>query len=432
MHLLIKEGLYVSEFVEYVRNQFPALDLTVNDFPAAFLDGPGGYQLPNSVIDAVNDYLINKNANVGGAFVTSRRTVETIQSAREVFADFFNCSCEEVAFGANMTSLNFLLSQALVRGMKAGDKVLITRMDHDANRSPWIELQERGIVIEDVAVDANTCTLDMEEFKTKLTENTKVVACNYAQNAVGTISDIGAIITMAHEAGAVTVVDAVHYAAHGPIDVQAIGTDFLICSAYKFFGPHIGILYGKKEIFGNLQTLRVRFQKPTPPYMIETGTLNHEGIAGAAAAVEFVADIGSRFGNTPQIQKMIALSQGLRRDIVAGLSVIDAYEHQLTKYLIEGLESIKAVTFYGPPANHPRTSTVSFAYNGHTAGEVAQYLAAKGLFVTNGDFYASSMIDCLGLRDQGGLVRIGIAPYNTKEELDRVIDALRQGIKIAA
>jgi cysteine desulfurase family protein (TIGR01976 family) len=419
----------VSKFVEYVRNQFPALDLTVKDYQAAFLDGPSGYQLPNSVIDAVNDYLINKNANVGGAYPTSRRTVETIKSAREAFADFFNCSDDEVAFGANMTSLSFSLSQALVRGMKAGDKVLITQMDHDANRSPWIELRERGIVIEDVAVDANTCTLDMEEFKTKLTDNTKVVACNYAQNAVGTISDIREIIAMAHEVGAVTVVDAVHYAAHRPIDVQAIGTDFLICSAYKFFGPHIGILYGKKEIFGNLQTLRVRFQKPIPPNMIETGTLNHEGIAGAAAAVEFVADIGSRFGNTPQIEKQINHLQGRRHDIVAGLLVIGAYEHQLMEYFIKGLESIKALTLYGPPADHPRTSTVSFTYNGHTAAEVAQYLAAKGLFVTNGDFYASSMIDRLGLRDQGGLVRIGIAPYNTKEELDRVIDALRQGLK---
>lgn len=419
----------MNELVEYVRNQFPALKIRINDFQAAFLDGPGGYQVPTGVISAVKDYLINKNANVAGPFLTSRRTDETLQSAREIFADFFNCSHEEVAFGANMTTLSFSLAQALVRGMKAGDKALITQMDHDANRSPWIELQQSGIVVEDVAVDVNTCTLDMEDFKTKLTANTKVVACNYAQNAVGTISDISRIITMAHDVGALTVVDAVHYAAHRPIDVQAIGADFLICSAYKFFGPHIGILYGKKEIFSKLQTLRVRSQKAYPPNMIETGTLNHEGIAGARAAVEFVADIGSKFGTTPQIAKQTNHLQGRRRDIVAGLLVFDAYEHQLTEYLIESLGSIKAVTLYGPPADHPRTSTVSFAYTGCTAAEVSRYLAAKGLFVWDGDFYASSMIDGLGLRDQGGLVRIGIAPYNTKEELDRVIDALRQGIE---
>jgi cysteine desulfurase family protein (TIGR01976 family) len=418
----------VEKLVEYIRKQFPALNMTVNGNPAVFLDGPGGYQVPDCVIDAVNDYLINRNANVGGAFLTSRRTDEILQVVREAFGDFFNCSADEVAFGANMTSLSFSLSQALVREMRAGDRVLITRMDHDGNRSPWLELQDRGIVIEDVEVNTDTCTLDMQDFRAKLGDNTKVVACNYAQNAVGTISDVREIIDLAHEVGAVTVVDAVHYAAHRPIDVQAISTDFLICSAYKFFGPHVGILYGKKEVFRKLKTLRVRFQKPTPPHMIETGTLNHEGIAGAGAAVDFVAAIGEKFGNSPQVQKRIGHLQERRRHIAAGLLVFDAYEHQLVEHLIKGLESIPAITLYGPPADHPRTSTVSFTYNGHNAAGVAQYLAEKGLFVTHGDFYASSMIDCLGLRDQGGLVRIGIAPYNTREEMDRVIAALREGI----
>ncbi len=414
------------EFIEYVRKQFPALETSVNGFPAAFLDGPGGYQVPACVTDAVEDYLINRNANVGGTFLTSRRTDATLQSAREAFADFFNCTSEEVAFGANMTTLSFFLAQALIRQIKAGDKVLITQMDHDGNRSPWTELEHRGIVVEDVAVDTTSCTLDMDDLKTKLTDNTKVVACNWAQNAVGTISDIAPIIRLAHKVGAITVVDAVHYAAHHPTDVQAIDTDFLICSAYKFFGPHIGILYGKKEVFSKLQTLRVSSQNAYPPNMIETGTLNHEGIAGAKAAVEFVADIGAKFGNSPDIQPKVKHLNGRRRDIVAGLLVFDDYEQHLTTYLIEGLSGIAELTLYGPPKDHPRTSTVSFTHSTHAAAQIAQLLAEKGLFVWDGDFYASSMIDCLELRGRGGLVRIGIAPYNTKDELDRVIDALKQ------
>lgn len=418
----------MNELVEYIRKQFPSLEIEVNGFPAAFLDGPGGYQVPTSVIKSVENYLVNMNANSGGAYLTSQRNDEMLKSSREIFSDFFNCADDEVAFGANMTTLSFSLAQALMREMKAGDKVLITQMDHDANRAPWIELQERGIVIEDVAVDVNSCTLDMEDFKTKLTENTKVIACNYAQNAVGTINDIGRITKLAHEVGAFTVVDAVHYAAHRPTDVKEIGADFLICSAYKFFGPHIGIMYANKEVLGKLRTMRVRSQKAYPPYMIETGTLNHEGIAGAKAAVEFVADIGSKFGNTPDIQNEVNRFKGRRRDIVAGLMIFDAYEQQLTEYLMNGLSDIHQVTLYGPPKGHPRTSTVSFTYAGHTPSEVARYLAEKGLFVWDGDFYASTLIDRLGLREQGGLVRIGIAPYNTKGELTRVIEALSKDI----
>jgi cysteine desulfurase family protein (TIGR01976 family) len=418
----------VNEFIDYVRKQFPSLKMKVNGFPAAFLDGPGGYQVPSATINAMENYLINMNANCHGTYLTSQRTDEMLQSAREAFADFFNCSHAEVAFGANMTTLSFSLAQALMREMGAGDKVLITEMDHDANRAPWIELQERGIVVENVAVDVNSCTLDMDDFKKKLTANTKVVACNYAQNAVGTISDVGQLIKLAHEVGAFTVVDAVHYAAHRPTDVKEIDTDFLICSAYKFFGPHIGILYAKKDALGKLQTMRVRSQKSYPPYMIETGTLNHEGIAGAKAAIEFVTDIGSKFGNIPEIQQHVNHLNGRRRDIVAGLIVFDAYEQPLTEYLISGLSDIQEITLYGPPEGHPRTSTVSFTYDGHTAPEVERYLAAKGLFVWAGDFYASTLIDRLGLRDRGGLVRIGIAPYNTKDELSRVIEALKNGI----
>ena len=418
----------MNEFSDYVRKQFPALKMEVNGLPAAFLDGPGGYQVPGVTMAAIEDYLVNMNANCHGSYLTSQRTDEMLQSAREAFADFFNCSHAEVAFGANMTTLSFFLAQALMREMGAGDKVLITDLDHDANRAPWIELQERGVVVENVAADASSCTLDLEDFKKKLTPNTKVVACNYAQNAVGTISDVGQLIRLAHEVGAYTVVDAVHYAAHRPTDVRAIDTDFLICSAYKFFGPHIGILYAKKDALGKLKTMRVRSQKSYPPYMIETGTLNHEGIAGAKAAIDFVSDIGSKFGNPPEIQQRVSHLDGRRRDLVAGLMVFDAYEQPLTEYLISELSNVQEISIYGPPEGHPRTSTVSFTYEGHSATEVAKYLAAKGLFVWAGDFYASTLIDRLGLRDRGGLVRIGIAPYNTKDELSRVIEALKNGI----
>jgi cysteine desulfurase family protein (TIGR01976 family) len=417
-----------TQFIEYMRTQFPALEIQVNGLPAAFLDGPGGYQVPQCVIDAVKDYLVNNNANAGGAFLTSRRSDKTLKAAREAYADFFNCSFDEVVFGTNMTTLSFTLAQALMREMKPGDKVLITEMDHDANRAPWLELQERGIVVEDIALDPGSCTLDWDDYEKKLSKNTRVVACNYAQNAVGTISDIARMVSMAHEVGAYTVVDAVHYAAHKPTDVQDIATDFLICSAYKFFGPHLGIMYAKKEVLGNLRPVKVRSQKPSPPHMIETGTLNHEGIAGAMAAVGFVADIGSKYGHTTEIQQQITQPAGRRHDILAGLMVFDDYEHQLTEYLLTELSGLKKVTVYGPPAGHARTSTVSFTYAGCLASEVAQVFADKGLFVWSGDFYASTIVDRLGLRDHGGLVRIGIAPYNTKEELDRVLEVLRKGV----
>ena len=274
--------------------------------------------------------------------------------------------------------------------------------------------------------DTTVITIEITPLETSFwSKNDGSVSLGFSFNKS---SDVGQLIKLAHEVGAFTVIDAVHYAAHRPIDVKEIDTDFLICSAYKFFGPHIGILYAKKDALGKMQTMRVRSQKSYPPYMIETGTLNHEGIAGAKAAIEFVTDIGSKFGNTPEIQQHVNHLHGRRRDIVAGLIVFDAYEQPLTEYLISGLSDIREITLYGPPEGHSRTSTVSFTYDGHTAPEVARYLAAKGLFVWAGDFYASTLIDRLGLRDRGGLVRIGIAPYNTKDELNRVIEALQNGI----
>ena len=413
-----------DQFFEYVRKQFPALERQVNGYPVAYLDGPGGYQVPESVIAAVKHYFVNMNANVGDQFETAQNTSAMIQAARDIFADFFNCSWDEVVFGANMTTLNFALAQALVRQLAPGDTVLITELDHEANRGPWLQLQDRGIEVGDVAMDINTCTLDMEDFRNKLLKKPKVVAVNYASNGVGTISDVQKIIQMSHAAGAIAVVDAVHYAAHGPLDVKKLDADFLLCSAYKFFGPHIGVMYAKKELLSKLTPLNLRTQQQAPPYMIETGTLHHEGIAGALAAVEFIADIGLKFGNEfdgPSGD----LKDSRRNQILAGLWAFEKYEMTLTGYLIEAITAnVPKATIYGPIAGQPRTSTVSLTYEGYSADQVARYLGSRGLFVWGGHFYAIRLVEKLGLLDRGGLVRIGIAPYNSGAELDRLIDAL--------
>jgi cysteine desulfurase family protein (TIGR01976 family) len=414
-----------DQLSEYVRKQFPALKRTFNGYPVAYLDGPGGYQVPASVISAVKHYLIDMNANVGHQFETAQNTSSIIQDARKIFADFFNCSWDEVVFGANMTTLNFALAQALVRQLTPGDTVLITELDHEANRGPWLQLQDRGIDVVEVAMDIDTCTLDMEDFRNKLLKKPKVVAVNYASNGVGTISDVQKIIRLSHEVGAIAVVDAVHYAAHGPVDVKKLDADFLLCSAYKFFGPHIGVMYAKKEILSRLAPLNLRTQSQTPPHMIETGTLHHEGIAGAAAAVEFIADVGLKFGNDHNGQSG-DLKSDRRARIIAGLQAFESYEMALTEYLIEAITSnISKATVYGPAAGHPRTSTVSLTYEGYTADQVAKYLGNRGLFVWGGHFYAIRLVERLGLLDRGGLVRVGIAPYNNEAELVRLIEALQ-------
>jgi len=415
-----------DQLFEYVRKQFPALKREVNGYPIAYLDGPGGYQVPESVIAAVKHYLVNMNANEGHQFETAQNTSTMIQDARGIFADFFNCSWDEVVFGANMTTLNFALSQTLVRQLTPGDTVLITELDHEANRGPWLHLQDRGIDVVEVAMDINTCTLDMEDLGNKLLKNPKVVAVNYASNGLGTISDVQKIIQMSHEVGAIAVVDAVHYAAHGPIDVKQLDADFLLCSAYKFFGPHIGVMYAKKEVLSRLAPLNLRTQHQSPPFMIETGTLHHEGIAGAFAAVEFIADIGLKFGNEFDGQPG-DLKDSRRNQILAGLRAFEEYEMTLTAYLIEAITAnVPKATIYGPLAGQPRTSTVSLTCEGYSADQVAKYLGNRGLFVWGGHFYAIRLVERLGLLDRGGLVRIGIAPYNSGTELDRLIEALKE------
>ncbi len=411
--------------VEKIRAQFPALKREINGYPVAYLDGPGGVQIPQRVVDKVADYLINHNANIHGVFATTVETDAMIVDARKIFADFFNCGWEEVSFGANSTTMNFNLAHALARDMVAGDEILITDIDHEANRGPWEILAERGIVVREAKVDTSTCTVDLDDFKSKLTSKTKVAAFNYASNGVGTISPVREMVAWAHGVGAVTVVDAVHYALHGPIDVQEIDTDFLFCSAYKFFGPHVGILFAKKDRMEALRTIKVGDQENWAPLKFETGTLNHEGIAGAAEAVEFIAAIGDQHlqdfaGELPPD------ASPRRRAVIAGMLALEAYEQPIATYFLAELAKIEKIKVYGPPENHPRTSTVTFTVAGVHPRQVAEKLAEKGIFVWDGNFFATKLIRVLGYEESGGLVRVGLAPYNTLAEIDRTLEVLRQ------
>lgn len=414
--------------VDYIRNQFPALALKVNGFPAAYFDGPGGTQVPQRVIDAMVDYLVRCNANAGGSFLTSRNSDRVITKARQALADFLGSDSDEVAFGHNTTTMIYQLALALGREVSSRNEIIITEIDHEANRGPWLALEERGFRILEVKLNPETCTLDMEDYRTKLSEKTLVAAFNYASNGVGTVSDVKEMIRLAHTAGAIAVVDAVHYALHGPIDVKALDVDYLICSAYKFFGPHIGVLYGKRELFSNLPTYRLRVQSEKVPYRIETGTLNHEGIAGAGEAVEFIADLGSRFGDLSE-GSLAASGKGWsdrRRRVVAGMEGMEHYEQPLANKLISELSLLEKVTVYGPPSGYPRTSTVSFTVDGISAEDVAAALGEKGLFVWDGHFYAIRLVERLGLNESGGLVRVGLSPYNTETEIDRLLTEVRK------
>lgn len=411
--------------VDYVREQFPALCKTVNGKPAVFADGPGGSQVPVRVVDKINDYLYYHNANSHGVFKTSVESDNLYWHAREVYADFFNCSPEEVAFGANTSTNNFKLAMSLLRNMRPGDEVLITDIDHEGNRSPWRTLKDFGIVIESVAVNPETATLDMEDFKDKLSPRTKVVAINWAANACGTITDVKECIRLAHEIGALTVVDAVHYAPHRFIDVKDIGTDFLHCSSYKFFGPHLGVMYIKKSVGEKVKTLRVMADDNTDmPWKFETGTPAMELASGAAEAVEFIADLGQRHAD--YFEEELAGLTGRRRNVVAGMMAIDAYEEPMAKRLRAELAAIPGLKIFGPPEGAPRTSTVSFLIDGIHANDIAKSLAEEGVFVWDGDYYAIEIImNVWKLESVGGLVRIGLAPYNTEDEIDRIIAAVK-------
>ena len=416
--------------VGYVRSQFPSLAMTVGEHPAAFLDGPGGTQTPQRVILAMADYLIDHNANTHGFFATSIETDHIIADARDALADFLGCDWDEVSFGHNMTTTAFLLAHSLVRDFREGDEVVITQLDHEANRGPWISLQDRGVVIREAPVDPQTCTLDWKAFEALVGERTRVIAIVYASNAVGTVNDVKRAVALAREVGALTVVDAVHHAQHGVIDCRDLGCDFLLCSAYKFFAPHVGVMYARREAAEPVRSLRLRTQLREPPFKFETGTLDHEGIAGVAEAVEFIADLGRLHMEDVEGDEGLAAGleglEGRRRELVAAMLAAQAYEEPLAQRLRDGLRSIGGVTVFGPPDGHPRTATVSFTIEGMTAETACRRLGGRGLFLWDGHFYAIRLVEVLGLLERGGLIRAGLAPYNTALEVERLLKAVEE------
>lgn len=407
--------------VSWARSQFPALQEQVNNQPAVFFDGPGGTQVPERVITAISDYLRHSNANTHGAFLTSQRTDAIIEASRHAMADFLGCDADEVMFGANMTTLTFALSRAIGQTLQPGDEIVTTRLDHDANVAPWHALRERGVVIREVDVDIEDCTLDMADFARKITPKTKLVAVGYASNAVGTINDVANVITMAKAVGALTFVDAVHYAPHGPIDVKALDCDFLACSPYKFFAPHSGTIYGKRVHLERLHPYKVRPAGDETPGRWETGTKNHAIMAAITAAIDYLAELGTRAAGKPFAN---------RRDAVKhAMQTIQAYERSLSDYMIPRLLAIPGLSFYGITDGAQfahRTPTVAIRMAKHTPAAVAKHLAAKGIFVWDGNYYAVNLTERLGLEDKGGMVRIGLIHYNTTAEVDRLIAALTE------
>ncbi len=417
-----------------IRPQFPALSRQINGHPALFFDAPGGTQVPQVVIDTMAHYLVHTNANDHGAFLTSQATDAVIDAAHNAIADLLGCDPDEVIFGQNMTSLTFAVSRAIARDLGPGDEVLVTRLDHDANVAPWYALEECGVTVHAVDVDVEDCTLDMEDFAAKITPRTRLVAVGYASNAVGTINDIQRMIDMARSVGALTFVDAVHYAPHGPIDVRALNCDFLACSAYKFFAPHVGCLYGKREHWERLRPYKVRPASESGPGRWETGTQNHEGLAGTTAAVDYLASLAhlgtqSALSVGSQGVNGGAPSNGAdrRAALVTAMNSIKAYERDLSERLIAGILAIPGLTFYGirePERFDQRTPTVSFQLAGHAPRAIADYLGQRGIFAWDGHFYAIGLSERLGVADKGGLVRVGLAHYNTLEEIDRFLEVL--------
>lgn len=409
-----------------LRAEFPALQQTAGGRPLIFMDGPGGTQVHGSVPEAMERYLIEANSNAHGTFLFSQRTDETVLAARQALADLLNASRpEEIVFGPNMTSLTFNLSRAIGRTLVPGDEVVVTRLDHDANIAPWLALEERGAVIRHVDFFPLDCSLDMASLEAAISPRTRLVALGYASNAVGTINDVGRAAELAHAVGAWVYVDAVHYAPHGPIDVQALDCDFLVCSAYKFFGPHLGALYGRYELLRSLPAYKVRPADDAPPHKFETGTPNFEALAGATASVDYLASVGRRYGG--EFADRFPDFEGRQRELKAGMSAIRAYERELCGRLVAGLSTIPGLRIYGitdPARLAQRVPTLSFTLDGLTPHQIAQRLAEANIFAWNGNFYALAVTERLGLEGHGGLLRVGLVHYNTAEEVDTLVGVL--------
>ena len=393
--------------LDAVRARFPALRRIHAGVPVAYFDGPGGTQVPLEVATAMQDYLLHHNANTHWAYPTSEETDALLLGARGALADYLGAAPDEIAFGANMTTLTFHLARALGRGWGPGDEVVITELDHHANVAPWQAVaRERGITLRVVPLDPATGELDFDSLRRLLTPAVRLLAIGAGSNALGTITDVTSAAAMARRVGALTFVDAVHLAAHGPVDVSSIGCDFLACSAYKLYGPHLGVLAARRDLVAGLDVPKLVPAPETPPERLETGTQNHEGIVGAMAAVEFLASLGG--GETRRAR----LDDAGRRLHEAG--------QRLVERLWAGLQRLPGVRCYGPPPERPRTSTISFTVGGTAPEAVARYLASRGVFVSHGDFYATTVAERLGLADTG-LVRAGCACYTTAEEVDRLL-----------
>lgn len=403
----------------WIRNQFPALSQEINGQPAIFFDGPGGTQVPTRVIDAMAEYLVKSNANAHGAFITSQRTDALITSARTAVADLLGCDSEEVVFGANMTTLTFSMSRAIGQELQPGDEIIVTKLDHYANVSPWYALSERGVVIREVDIHPEDCTLNMSHLQQHMNERTRLVAVGYASNAVGTINDIATVVKLARAVGAMVYVDAVHYTAHGPIDIRALDCDFLSCSAYKFFGPHVGIMYAKREHLARWRPYKVQPAPEEVPSRWETGTQNYEGLAGMIAAINYLAEIG---------RHVLPGVHNRREALVAAMISIKQYEKNLCHKLIEGLLQIPNLTFYGitaPERFDWRTPTVGIRLSENPQA-VARALGEQGIFTWNGNFYALGLTEKLGIESTGGFLRIGLVHYNTIAEVNRALQVIHE------
>jgi cysteine desulfurase family protein (TIGR01976 family) len=401
--------------VDVIRSHFPALARMHAGSPVAYFDGPGGTQVPRPVVSAMHDYLFHHNANTHWRYPTSEETDALIASSREALADLLNGRADEIVFGQNMTSLTFHLARALGRGWNPGDEVVVTELDHHGNIAPWRALEkDRGITVRTVTMRTDDGRLDWSSLESAITPRTKLLAIGAASNALGTITDVKAATKLAHDSGALVFVDAVHYAPHVLVDVQEIGCDFLGCSAYKFYGPHIGVLWGKRALIESLDAPRLDPAPQESPERLETGTQNHEGIVGAAAAVDFLASLASGPRDRTRRASLRATFDALHK---RG----DALLHKLWT----GLAAIDGVTLYGPKPGTPRTPTLGFTLRGHSTDDVASALAKRAVYVSNGDFYAATVIDRLGLAPQG-LVRVGCSCYTTESEIDRVLDGVSE------
>jgi cysteine desulfurase family protein (TIGR01976 family) len=412
-----------------IRQHFPALALEQNGQPVVYLDNPGGTQVARECIAAIAEYLTTANANTHGAFLTSVRTDAMLAETRAAMADFLHAAdSREIVFGPNMTTLTFAMSRAIGRTLQPGDEIVVTALDHDANVAPWLAIAEdRGCTVQMAAFRLENGTLDMDDLRAKITPRTKVVAVGYASNALGTINDVATAIGWAKEVGALTWIDAVQFAPHGPIDVQALGCDFLACSAYKFFGPHLGIVYGRLPLLESLRAYKVRPADDEPPGKWETGTQNHECLAGLLGTLRYLEALGEASGedNDGAFDGMTPRARSLHRAMAA----IQTYERALARQLLAGLAELPGAHVYGltsPADLARRVPTVALTIEGHSPRALAEALGERGIFCWDGNYYAVTLMERLGLEASGGALRIGLAHYNTADEVDRLLAALHE------